>query len=196
MGTQSWRRRFGARFYADDARVVSQSPQKPRKMMGVVVVMCVVFSPTLSEASTKIMCLRTKGMSESTAIFSVEVAGRVYNQINELVYLWVMSTTMPTCPSRSTGPYATHVAASVSTPELYDRPSAPLELNIRMLRVEVLEAMLYGCVTWGPRACHYDTPRRAHHSFLTRCIGLRKTNRIDHPIPYLGILIKAGSDSI
>ena len=33
------------------------------------------------------------------------------------------------------------------TLELYDRPSAPLELKIRMLRVEVLETMMYGCVT-------------------------------------------------
>ena len=28
--------------------------------------------------------------------------------------------------------------------ELYDRPSAPLELKVRMLRAEVLETMLYG----------------------------------------------------
>ena len=33
------------------------------------------------------------------------------------------------------------------TLELYDRPSAPLELKIRMLRAEVLETMLYDCVT-------------------------------------------------
>ena len=31
--------------------------------------------------------------------------------------------------------------------EMYDRPSAPLELKIRMLRAEVLETMLYGYVT-------------------------------------------------
>ena len=34
-----------------------------------------------------IMCLRAKGMSESTATFSVEAAGQVYNQTNEFVYL-------------------------------------------------------------------------------------------------------------
>ena len=52
------------------------------------------------------------------------------------------------------------------------------------------------CVTWGPRACHYDTLRRAHHRFLTRCIGWRKQNRADHPISYLDTLIKTGSESI
>ena len=35
--------------------------------------------PRVSEAKTEIMCLRTKGMPESTAIFSVEAASQVYN---------------------------------------------------------------------------------------------------------------------
>ena len=46
----------------------------------------------------------------------------------------------------------------------YYRPSAPLELKIQMLRAEVLETMLCGCVTWSSRACHYDTLRRAYHN--------------------------------
>ena len=88
------------------------------------------------------------------------------------------STTMPTCPSRSTGAYATAWRSFRKyTLELYDLPSAPLEFKNRMLRAEVLETTLYGCVTWSPRACHYDTLRRAHHRFLTRCIGWRKQSR-------------------
>ena len=43
---------------------------------------------------------------------------------------------------------------------LYNRPSAPLEHKIQMLKAEVPETMLYGCVTGSPRACHYDTLRR------------------------------------
>ena len=82
------------------------------------------------------------------------------------------------------------------TLELYDRPSAPLDFKIRMLRAEVLETVVYGCVTRSPRACHYDTPRRARQSFLTPCcIGWRKNNRADHPISYLDTLIKMGSES-
>ena len=38
--------------------------------------------------------------------------------------------------------------------------------------------------------------RRAHHSFLTRCIGWRNNDRIDYPISYLDTLIKTGSESI
>ena len=56
--------------------------------------------------------------------------------------------------------------------------------------------MMYGCVTWSLRACHYDKLRRARHRFLTRCIGWRKKNRADHPISYLNTLTKTGSKSI
>ena len=71
--------------YADDAGVVSLSPEQPRKMMEVVVVVCVAFGLTVSETKTEIMCLRTKGMPESTATFSVEATGQEYNQTNEFV---------------------------------------------------------------------------------------------------------------
>ena len=56
--------------------------------------------------------------------------------------------------------------------------------------------MLYGCVTWSPRACHHDRLRRAHHSSLTRCIGWRKNNRANHSIFYLDTLVKTGNESI
>ena len=65
-----------------------------------------------------------------------------------------------------------------------------------MMKAEVIETMLYGCVTWSPRASHYDTLRRALHSFLTRCIGWRKRTRTDHRISYLETLVKTGSESI
>ena len=99
--------------YADDGRVVSQSPEKLRKVMGVIVVLCAAFGLPVSETRTEmILCLRTKRLPESTAIFSIEVAGKMYNQTNEFVHLGGgTSTTMPTCPSRSTGAYATHGAA-------------------------------------------------------------------------------------
>ena len=73
--------------YPDDARVVSQSPEQLVKMMGVIVVVCAAFGLTVSEAKTELMCLRAKGMPESSATFSVEAAGQVYNQTNGFVYL-------------------------------------------------------------------------------------------------------------
>ena len=74
-------------FYADDVGVVSQSYKQLEKMMGVIVVVCAAFGLTVSEPKTKIMCLRAKGMPESTATFRVEAAGQVYSQTNEFVYL-------------------------------------------------------------------------------------------------------------
>ena len=56
--------------------------------------------------------------------------------------------------------------------------------------------MSYDCVTGRPRACHYDTLRRAHNRFLTHCIGWRTNDRDDHPTSYLDTLIKTGSESI
>ena len=143
------------------------------------------------------MCLRAKGMPESTATFSVEAAGQVYIRRTSLYTSGETSTTTPTCPSRSTGAYAMHGAASGSTPSncTTDRAlSSSSKPNAK--RAEVIETMLYGCVTWSPRACHYDALRRAHHRFLTRCIGWRKHNRANHPISYLDTLLKTGSESI
>ena len=182
---------------ADDAGVVSQSPEQLRNMMGVIVVVCTAFDLTVSEAKTEIMCLRAKGMPESTATFCVEAAGQVYNQTNEFVYLG--GNVNHNADLSIEGDRRIHNAWGSFrkyTRELYDRPSAPLELKLRMLRAEILETMLYGCVTWSPRACHYDTLRQAHHRLLTRCIGWRKHNRADHPISYLDTLLKTGSESV
>ena len=159
-------------FYADDAGVVPQSPELLRKMMGVIVVACAALGLTVPEAKTEIMCLRAKGIPESTTTFSVEAAGQVYNQTNEFVYLGGNANQNADL-SIEVDRRVRNAWCSFRkyTLELYDRPSAPLELKIRMLRAELLETMLYGYVTWSPRACHYDTLRRAHHRFLTRCIG-------------------------
>ena len=107
--------------------------------------------PYLIGGKIEIICLRMKGMPELIAIFSVEAAGQVYNQTNEFV---------------NVGGNVNHSAdLSIEvnrrirnawcsfrkyTLELYDRPSAPLELEIRMLRAKVPETMLYGYVTWSP----------------------------------------------
>ena len=102
--------------YADDCGDVSLSSEKLKKMMGVIVVVCTTFGRTGSEAKTEIMCLHTKGVPESTAIFGVEAAGQVYKQTNEFVYLGGTSSATPTYLSRSTSAYATHDVGSGSTP--------------------------------------------------------------------------------
>ena len=158
--------------YADDAGVVSQSPEQLRKMMRVIVVVCAAFGLTVSEAKTEVMCLRAKGVLDSAATFNVESAGQVYNQTNEFVYLGG-NVNHNADLSIEVDRRIRNARCSFLkyTLEVYDRPSAPLELKIRMLRAKVLETMLYGCVMWSPRTCHYDTLRRTHHRLLTRCIA-------------------------
>ena len=78
---------LGGMIYAYDAGVISQSPEKLRRVMGVIVVVGVAFGLTVSEAKTEIMCLRTKGVPHTTTIFSVEAAGQVNNQKQEFLYL-------------------------------------------------------------------------------------------------------------
>ena len=47
--------------------------------------------------------------------------------------------------------------------ELYDLPKASLvPLKARMVRSEVVKALLYGCVTWTPLKCHYAKLRTTH----------------------------------
>ena len=183
--------------YADDAGVDSQPPEQLRKTMRMIVDVCAVFGLTALVAKFDIMCSRAKGVSKSTAIFSVETAGQVYNQANEFAYLRENVNHNAALPIEINRRIRNSwYSFWKCTLKLYDRPSAPIELKIRMLRAEVLETMLYGCVTWSPRACHYDTLRRIHHSFLTRCIGWPTKNRADHPISYLDTLMETGSESI
>ena len=167
------------------------------KMIGVIVVVCAAFGLIVSEAKTEIMCQRTKGVPESTATFSAETAGKMYKQTNGFVYLGG-NVNRSAYLSIEVNRRIRNAWCSFRkyTLEHYDRPSAPIQLKIPMTRAEVLETMLYGCVTWSPCACHYDTLRRAHHSFRTRCIGWQNNNRADHPISYMEMLIKTGSESI
>ena len=181
--------------YANDSGVVSQSPEQLRKMMGVIVVVCAAFGLTVSEAKTEIICLRAEGMLKFTATFSVEAAGQVYNQTNEFVYLGG-NVNHNANLSNEVDRRIRDACCSFRkyTLGLYDRPSAPPELKIWMLRAEVFETILYSCVTWSPCACHYDTLHRAHQRLLTRCIAWRNHNRADHPVSYLDTLIKTGSE--
>ena len=160
--------------------------------MGVIVALCTAFVITISEAKTEIMCLRMKGLPESTVTFSVEAAEQVYNQTNEFVYL------------RENVNYNAELSIEVNPcihecmvqlPKVHSRTVRPIE---RSCRAQHPDAQSRGTRDNAVRLRHVEPARvhQAYHSFLTRCIDLRKNNRADHPIFYLDTLMKTGSESI
>ena len=129
--------------YADDAGVVSQSPEHPMKMMGVIVVVRAAFGLTVYEAKTEIMCLCAEGMPDPRAIFSVEAAGQAYNNTKEFVCLGGdVNHNADLSIEADRRMRNAWCSFRKYTLEMYDRPSVPLELKIRMLRAEVLETIL------------------------------------------------------
>ena len=73
--------------YSDDAGVVSKSPEQLRKMIVVIMTVSAAFGLTVLGSKPETICLRTRGMSNATATFSVEAAGQVYKQTHDFVYL-------------------------------------------------------------------------------------------------------------
>ena len=160
--------------------------------MGVIVVVCAEFDLSVPEAKTEVMCLRKKGMPKSTAIFSVETVGQVYNQTNKLVYLG-RNVNHNADLSIEVDRYTPNAWCSIPkyTLKLYDPLRLPSSSNP--------DAKSRGTRDNAVRLCHVEparVPLGHDHSFLTRCIGWRKNNRGDHPISYLDTLIKTGSGSI
>ena len=116
--------------YVDNAGVVSHSPEQLRKKMGVIIGVCVVFDVTVSRAKTEIMCLPTKEIPESIAMLSLEAAGQVYNQTDELVYLGGNANHNPNLSTKvNRRKRNAQCSFRKYTLKLYDRPSAPFELK-------------------------------------------------------------------
>ena len=160
-------------------------------------VVYVAFGLAVSEVKIEIMYLRTKEVPEAHAIFSVDTSGQEYNQTNEFIYLTGnVNHNAGLCLEVDRCICNARYSLRKYTLKLYDRPSALLKLKTRMLRAEVLEIILYDCVTWSPRVYHYDTLRRSYYSFPTCFIGRRKNNRIYHSISYLDTLIETGRKRI
>ncbi|CAB1118453.1 unnamed protein product [Ectocarpus sp. CCAP 1310/34] len=74
-----------AMLYADDAAIVSRSPESLEKMMSVIVRVAGLFGLMVSEPKTEIMCMLPKGIEERP--FTVSAAGQTYKQTDRFVYL-------------------------------------------------------------------------------------------------------------
>ena len=75
-----------------------------------------------------------------------------------------------------------------------------------MLKAEVIETLLYGCVTWSPNKPDCDRLRQIRHSMPLRCLDwwkrkrdgrtLSYANAVDGTLLYANALAKTDSKSI
>ena len=104
--------------------------------------------------------------------FTINAAGQVYKQTTEFVYLGGAITANRDLSIEITRRLQRAWACFQRYKmEIYDRPC------VRLLKAEVVETLLYGCMTWSPKKPDYDRLRRVHHSMLLRCLGWRKRKR-------------------
>ena len=144
--------------YDDDARVAWNLTEQLRKMMGVIVVVCVSFGLTVSEAKTEIICLTHEGDAGGT--HHIQRRGSQPDvPPNERVRIpgGTSTTTTPICPSRSTGTYATHGAASGSTPLNYTTDRAPPSSSIFECQEPRYSRQRCTAASRGARACAKTT---------------------------------------
>ena len=180
--------------YADDAGIISRSPEGQERMMAAIVTACSAFGLTVSEAKTEIMCLQTQGGEKVS--FTIYSAGQVYKETIEFVYLGGAITAdrdlskITWCLQRVWACFQRYKM------DIYDRPGVRLWLKVRLLKAEVIQTLLYGCMTWIPKKPDYDRLRRVHHSLRLRCHGWRKRKRDDHTLSYANTLAKTASESI
>ena len=181
--------------YADDAGIVSRSSEGLERMMTVIMTACSSFGITVLEAKTEIMCLETK--SERKVFFTINAVGQVYKQTIEFVYLDGAITTDRDLSielmRRLQRAWAYFQRYKM---EIYDRPGVHLRLKVRLLKAEVVDTLIHGCMTWSPNKPDYDRLRLVHHSIVLRCLGWRKRKRDDHTLSYADVLAKTDPESM
>ena len=164
--------------YADDACIVSRSPQGLAKMMEVIVEVCRTFALTVSAKKTETMCMPPPRTSRT--MVRIEPAGQIYEQVQPFTYLGGAETETPDMSveiARRTRSCWMRIRRY--SRELYDQPKVALSLKTRMVKAEAIEALLYGCSTWTLRQEHYAKLRTVHHLVLLRLIGAQR-KRPDH----------------
>ena len=166
-------------------------------MMTVIVTVFEAAGLTVSEKKTETMLLRTPNQEIRTSPLVVDAAGQRYMQTMQFLYLAGLvdasADIMPEMKRRIRLAWACY---NRFKRELYDMEDAPFTLKVRMLKAEVMETLLYGCVTWTLGQEHFAELRTAHHNLLLRIIGFQRRQRTDHLMSYAKALKKAQCESV
>ena len=140
------RRAVWGMLYADDACVVSPSPQGLAKMMEVFVDVCRAFALTVSAKKTEIMCMPPPRTPRT--MVRVEAAGKIYKQVKSFTYLGgAVNETPDMSVKTARRTRACWMRIRRYLRELYDQLKVALSLKTRMVKAESIEALLYGCST-------------------------------------------------
>ena len=133
--------------YADDACIVSRSPQGLAKMMEVIVEVCREFALTVSAKKTETMCMPPPRTPRT--MVRIEAAGQIYKQVQSFTYLGGAVTETPDMSVEIARPTrACWARIRRYSRELYGQPKVALSLKTRMVKGEAIEALLYGCSTY------------------------------------------------
>ena len=164
--------------YADDTCIASRSPQGLAKMMEVIVEVCRAFALTVSSKKTETMCMPPPRTPRT--IGQIKAAGQTYEPVQSFTYIGGAVTKVPDMSVKIAGrTHASWMRIRRYIRELYDQPKVALSLKIRIVKVEAIKALLYGCSTWTLRQEHYAKLRTVHHRVLLRIIGAQR-KRPDH----------------
>ena len=74
--------------------------------------------------------------------------------------------------------------------------AVPFAPKLRMLNAEVMETLLYGCVTWTLGKEHFAELQTAHHRFFLRIIGFQWRQRTVYLMSYTKTLKKAQRERV
>ena len=134
--------------YADDAGIVSKSAEGLAKSMTVIVTVFEAAGLAVSEMKRETMFLRTPNLAPWTSPLVIEAAGQRYRHTMQFLYqggLVVASADiMLEITRRIRLAWACYNRVKR---ELYDMEDAPFTLKVHMLKAEVMETLVYGCVT-------------------------------------------------
>ena len=147
-------------------------------MMEVIVGICRAFTLTVSAKKTETMCMPLPRTPRT--MVRVEAAGQIFRQVQSFTYLGgalTETTNMSIEIARRTRACWMRIWRHLREP--YDHPKVALSLKTRMLKAEVIKALLYGCSMWTLRQEHYAKLRTVHHRVLLRIIGAQR-KRSDH----------------
>ena len=71
-----------------------------------------------------------------------------------------------------------------------------VQLKVRLLKTEVMETPLYGCVNWALILEHFTKVRTAHYNLLLRITGFQGRQRTDHHMSYAEDLKKTQCEGV